>query len=78
MPDRTTHLQASLLRACLPPQALNEATHTHVQEAVMKRFVAAEPRHGERWQRVAKDPANVHQKPEALLKRVVLDLDKDL
>ncbi|PSC71481.1 STABILIZED1-like [Micractinium conductrix] len=48
------------------------------QEAVMKRFVAAEPRHGERWQRVAKDPANVHQKPEALLKRVVLDLDKDL
>ena len=44
----------------------------------MKRFVAAEPRHGERWQRVAKDPANVHQKPEALLKRVVLDLDKDL
>jgi pre-mRNA-processing factor 6 len=48
------------------------------QEAVLKRFLAAEPRHGERWQRVAKDPAQAHAKPEAVLKRCVLELDKEL
>ncbi|PRW56239.1 STABILIZED1 [Chlorella sorokiniana] len=48
------------------------------QEAVLKRCLAAEPRYGERWQRVAKDPAFAHQKPEAVLKRVAADLDKPL
>ena len=48
------------------------------QEAVLKRCLAAEPRYGERWQRVAKDPAFAHQKPEAILKRVAADLDKPL
>lgn len=48
------------------------------QEAVLQRFLAAEPHHGERWQRAAKDPAWAHQKPEAVLKRVVLDLDREL
>ena len=48
------------------------------QEAVLRRFAAAEPRHGERWQRAAKDPANAHAKPEALLKQVAADLDKDV
>ena len=43
----------------------------------MRRFLAAEPRHGERWQRVAKDPAAAHAKPEVLLKRVAAELDKD-
>ena len=48
------------------------------QEGVVKRFLAAEPHHGERWQRVAKDAACAHQKSEVVLKRVVLDLDKEL
>lgn len=51
---------------------------TSPQEAVLKRCLAAEPRYGERWQRVAKDPAFAHQKPEAVLKRVAADLDKPL
>jgi len=51
---------------------------SELQEAVVKRFLGAEPRHGERWQRVSKDPANAHQKPEVVLKKVVLDLDKEL
>ncbi len=42
----------------------------------MRRAVAAEPRHGERWQAVAKRPENTHLKLEAILKKVVLDLDK--
>ena len=47
-----------------------------LQEAVVKRFLAAEPRHGEHWQRVAKDPASAHQKPEVVLRKVMADLDK--
>lgn len=49
-----------------------------LQEAVLKRFLAAEPHHGERWQRLAKDPAAAHQKPEALLRRAAADLGKEL
>jgi pre-mRNA-processing factor 6 len=40
-----------------------------------KRCAAAEPHHGERWQRVAKNPANAHQPVETLLKLTVVDLD---
>ena len=36
-----------------------------------KRCAAAEPRHGERWQRVAKAPANAHLPLDAILKKVV-------
>jgi pre-mRNA-processing factor 6 len=46
------------------------------QADVVSRCVAAEPHHGERWQRLAKDPANAHQGPEVLLKKVATDLDK--
>ena len=48
------------------------------QEAVVKRFLAAEPHHGERWQRAAKDPANAHLKPEVVLRKVVADLDMEV
>lgn len=61
------------LSHCIPPPAI-----TSPQEAVLKRCLAAEPRYGERWQRVAKDPTFAHQKPEAVLKRVAADLDKPL
>ena len=45
---------------------------------VLKRAVAAEPRHGERWQRVAKNPANAHSSVEHILKLVVKDLETEL
>ena len=61
-----------------PPSMCPPLKIQPVQEAVLKRCLAAEPRYGERWQRVAKDPASAHQKPEAILKRVVADLDKPL
>ena len=48
------------------------------QAEVARRCAAAEPRYGEHWQRVAKDPANAHQKLETLLRRCVADLDKPL
>eukprot|EP00884_Botryococcus_braunii_P009418 jgi/Botrbrau1/18478/Bobra.0072s0060.1 len=43
--------------------------------AVLKRAVAAEPRHGEYWQRVAKNPANAHQPVEAILRLTIVDMD---
>ena len=46
--------------------------------AILAKCVAQEPRHGERWQRVAKAPANAHQPVDIILKRVALDLEKEL
>ncbi len=56
-----------------------EAQHGGAEAAaeVAKRCAAAEPRHGERWQRVAKAPANAHLPLDAILKKVVADLDKE-
>jgi pre-mRNA-processing factor 6 len=56
-----------------------EAQHgtPETQAGVLERLKAAEPRHGERWQRVSKDPANAHAAIEAILKKVVADLDKE-
>jgi pre-mRNA-processing factor 6 len=45
---------------------------------VVGRCVAAEPRHGERWQRIAKDPANVRRSTEEVLKQTAADLDNPL
>jgi pre-mRNA-processing factor 6 len=42
---------------------------------VARRAKAREPRYGERWTRVAKDVRNAHQPVEALLKKVVVDID---
>lgn len=55
-----------------------EAQHGSPEQAadILARAVAAEPRHGERWQRVAKALAHAHHGTEALLKRAVIDLDK--
>ena len=56
-----------------------EAQHGGAEAAaeVAKRCAAAEPRHGERWQRVAKAPASAHMPLDAILKQVVADLDKE-
>lgn len=56
-----------------------EAQHGGAEAAaeVGKRCAAAEPRHGERWQRVAKAPAGAHLPLDAILKKVVADLDKE-
>ena len=45
--------------------------------AVLKRARAQEPRHGERWQRVAKDPANAHQPVDVILKAVVKNMAEE-
>lgn len=45
------------------------------QAEVSSRCVAAEPHHGERWCRVAKDVKNAHLPVEVLLRRCVQDLD---
>ena len=45
------------------------------QAEVSKRCVAAEPHHGERWSRVAKDVKNAHAAVESLLRRTVQDID---
>lgn len=42
---------------------------------VLAKAAAADPHHGERWVRVAKDPANAHQLVDVLLKKVVVDID---
>ncbi|KAL3526997.1 hypothetical protein ACH5RR_011653 [Cinchona calisaya] len=47
------------------------------QKDVIKRCVAAEPKHGEKWQVVAKAVENSHQPTEAILKKVVVSLGKE-
>ncbi|KAK2076843.1 hypothetical protein QBZ16_005070 [Prototheca wickerhamii] len=47
------------------------------QEDVLRRAAAAEPRHGERWQAVAKDPANAFVPFEALLKKLASVIDTE-
>ena len=44
---------------------------------VLEEMRKAEPRHGERWQRVSKDPANAHASSETILKKVIIDMDKE-
>ncbi|XBH58546.1 hypothetical protein VPH35_079959 [Triticum aestivum] len=44
------------------------------QRDVLKRCIAAEPKHGERWQATSKAVENSHQPTDAILRRVVLAL----
>ena len=44
---------------------------------VLKKCVAAEPRHGERWQRVAKNPKNAHAPVDKILKLVTIDVENE-
>ncbi|GMJ13055.1 STARIK 1, EMBRYO DEFECTIVE 2770, STABILIZED 1 [Hibiscus trionum] len=44
---------------------------------VIKRCVAAEPKHGEKWQAISKAVENSHQPTEAILKKVVVALGKE-
>lgn len=39
--------------------------------------MAAEPRHGDRWQVVAKALQNAHQPLDVILRRVVAHMDKE-
>eukprot|EP00898_Chlorokybus_atmophyticus_P005850 jgi/Chlat1/6266/Chrsp44S05860 len=48
------------------------------RESVLKRCVAAEPHHGEHWQRVAKAVENAHNSIETILKKTVIDLDTEI
>jgi pre-mRNA-processing factor 6 len=42
---------------------------------VARRCAAADPRHGERWTAVSKDPKNAHQPCEAILRKVAAELE---
>ena len=42
------------------------------QKDVLKRCVAAEPKHGEKWQAISKAVENSHLPVEALLKKAVV------
>ena len=44
------------------------------REDVIAKCVVSEPKHGEIWQSVAKDPANAHLGTEEILKLVVAKL----
>lgn len=46
------------------------------QAEVVRRCKEAEPHHGELWCRIAKDPANVRQPVDAILKKVAADASK--
>eukprot|EP00899_Mesostigma_viride_P008244 jgi/Mesvir1/17420/Mv08704-RA.1 len=47
------------------------------REAVKNRCVAAEPRHGELWCRVAKAVENAHNSVETILKKCVIEKEKE-
>uniref|UniRef100_A0A803KYM1 PRP1 splicing factor N-terminal domain-containing protein n=1 Tax=Chenopodium quinoa TaxID=63459 RepID=A0A803KYM1_CHEQI len=48
-----------------------------LQKDVLKRCVAAEPKHGEKWQSISKAIENAHQPTEAILKKLVIALGKE-
>ena len=48
-----------------------------IQQDVLKRCIAAEPWHGERWASLSKAVENSHQPAEAILKKVVVALGKE-
>lgn len=48
-----------------------------IQQDVLKRCIAAEPRHGERWASISKAVENSHLPVEAILKKVVVALGKE-
>ncbi|RCV17769.1 hypothetical protein SETIT_3G246400v2 [Setaria italica] len=56
-----------------------ELQHGNVdtQKDVLNRCVAAEPKHGEKWQAITKAVENSHQPVEALLKKAVVALDAE-
>ena len=43
--------------------------------ALLRRCVAQEPHHGERWQAVAKDPRNAHLPVDQILKKVAAHIE---
>ncbi|XP_028804943.1 protein STABILIZED1 [Neltuma alba] len=47
------------------------------QKEVLKRCIAAEPKHGEKWQAISKAVENSHQPTEAILKKVVVLFGKE-
>ncbi|XP_050366231.1 protein STABILIZED1 [Argentina anserina] len=47
------------------------------QKDVLKRCIAAEPKHGEKWQPISKAVENSHQPTEAILKKAVVALGKE-
>lgn len=47
------------------------------QSAVIKGCVEAEPNRGEYWNRVAKQPRNLHEKVEVILKKVAVEMAGD-
>ncbi|KAF7127972.1 hypothetical protein RHSIM_Rhsim11G0018300 [Rhododendron simsii] len=47
------------------------------QTDLLKRCIAGEPKHGEKWQAVSKAVENSHQPTKALLKKVVVALGKE-
>nr|KYP53403.1 Pre-mRNA-processing factor 6 [Cajanus cajan] len=47
------------------------------QKDVLKRCIAAEPKHGEKWQAISKAVENSHQPTESILKKVVVAHGKE-
>ncbi|KAF9608364.1 hypothetical protein IFM89_009483 [Coptis chinensis] len=48
-----------------------------LQKDVVQKCIAAEPKHGERWQAISKAVENSHQPIEAILKKTVVALGKE-
>ncbi|PWA91115.1 hypothetical protein CTI12_AA093040 [Artemisia annua] len=47
------------------------------QKEVLRKCIAAEPKHGEKWQPISKAVENSHQPVEAILKKLVIALGKE-
>ena len=52
-------------------QKLTVALQQEKREDVIQKCIVSEPKHGEIWQTVAKDPANAYLQTEEILKLVV-------
>lgn len=62
-----------------PPWAARCVLRPALSHALLgvRRCIAAEPHHGERWTAVSKAIENLRMKTEAILKRVVGDMAKE-
>ncbi|GKE71556.1 protein stabilized1, partial [Tanacetum coccineum] len=47
------------------------------QKEVLTKCIAAEPKHGEKWQQISKAVENSHQPVEAILKKLAITLGKE-
>lgn len=79
--DVSSNLYESLVVCCVGVvqmvQWMMQSFHCFFRNPPAARCVAADPRHGEKWTAVSKNPANAHKDTEAVLKEVAAAIGRE-